>query len=520
MPKNYFSNHDVFWKAVKTSKTYFEWADDVQKKLGKNPEIDYDHRDLYTLALLTVDLSNIPEEQHESYFKAEYEKIHAAFDVSDPNNIKRSDPQKVKPYIKKMFECVLTDLSTLDYNDPKDVQKVIHTMLATQMLSIKIKDYPDVAMELYPTHEDKARIDAITAKALAVQLEARVQMSYEGLDEIGKYFMTIGGVTQKNTGQLLKAELIHKMFDTNLPRNAPVMLDPTANELSTKFFMNESFVVEDDIGVGPEEFTEYNYGKYYVEQLSDCIMNTSFEYQTFVPACENSTVLGNQDLLIINGKPLGKILEKYRAQGYRGPEVGMMAGQHLREALLKGEPVTVITSSVSKDGEIRFNNKDIKLDLDKLDIAKLNQQHYDSYHPFRKWLDRIGLIPIRLPYLNNEQRDAKQAKIAADPKSAHQKQIKAIENEYIRAYNSIDRETKSLKGCAKVITSLTRVEAEIKTPETTVNVEITKSADVAKDKDIVRENINMKEFNEPQNVETEPQKTNGEKVSGINSAIR
>ena len=520
MPKNYFSNHEAFWQAVKKTETLFAWADSVQGRLGKNPNIDYDHRDLYSLAFLTIDLSNIPEDQQESYFKAEYEKLHDAFDVSDPQNPKRSDPAKVKPYIKKMFDCVLTDLSTVDFNDSKQIEKILQTMLVTQTLAMKVKDYPEVAMELYPTHEDKMRIDAISSKAYAMQLKARVEMSYAGLDDIGKHFKTIGGNARKSTAELLQAELNHKVFDTTLQGSNLVMLDPTANELSAKFFMNESFTVMDDLGSGPEPFTQDEYGKFYVESLADSMMNTSFEYQVFLPAKTNSPKIEQQDLLIINGKPLGQLLAEYQAQGYRWPQKEMMAGQFLREALLKGEPVTLVTSSFTKDGEIRFNNKDIKLDLDKLDIERLNKEHYESYHPFRQWLDKIGLFPIRPPYLTNAQRDAKQEKIKARFWSSHQRKIKNLEKEIVRSYNSIDRTKSTPSGCASVIPYLTRVEAKVKTPEANVSADVTKSVDISKSNEVVRENIKMREFTETKDVKTEPQKTNEEKVVSKNSTVK
>jgi hypothetical protein len=290
------------------------------------------------------------------------------------------------------------------------------------------------------------------------------------------------------------------------------MLDPTANELSTKFFMNEPFTVMDDLGGGPEEFTQDDYGKFYVESLADSMMNTSFEYQVFSPAKSNSPKIERQDLLIINGKPLGQLLAEYQAQGYRWPQKEMMAGQFLREALLKGEPVTLVTSSFTKDGEIRFNNKDIKLDLDKLDIERLNKEHYESYHPFRQWLDKIGLFPIRPPYLTNAQRDAKQEKIKASFWSSHQRKVKNLEKEIIRSYNSIDRTKSTPSGCASVIPHLTRVEANVKAPEANAIADVTKSTDISKSNEIVRENIQMKEFENPKDVKIESQKQNEEKV--------
>ena len=522
MPKNYFSNHEVFWEAVKKSHAMFKVAEATQNRLGKNPNIKYDRRNLYSLILLTLDLSDIPENQQESYLIAEYEKMHSAFETPDPKIPTRSDPEKVKPYIKKMFDSItITDLSTVDFNDTKQIQKIIHTMLSTQMLATMVKDYPSEAMELYPTHEDKMRIDVLSSKAYALHLEARVEMSYAGLDGIGEYFnKTLGGKARKSTAELLQATLNNKVFDTYLSGTDTVMLDPAADELSTRFFMNESFSVTNDLGNGPEDFTQDDYAKFYVEHLAGSMLNTSFEYQVVKPAIANSSKLEESDLLIINGKPLGQLLNDYKAQGYGWPDKEKLAGHFLREALLKGEPVTLITTSFTKDGEIRFNNKDIKLDLDKIDVARLNQEHFDSYHPFRQWLHKIGLFPIRSPYLTNEQRDKKQAKMKNSFRPSHQRKIKELEKEIVKAYNGIDRSRSSPSGCARDIVHLTRVEAKLNAPETKVIPETEKKTEISRNNEIERVKIDLKDFNKQNDAKVEAPKTTEEKVLDKNSIVK
>ena len=150
--------------------------------------------------------------------------------------------------------------------------------------------------------------------------------------------------------------------------------------------------------------------------------------------------------------------------------------------------------------------------IDKLDIERLNKEHYESYHPFRQWLDKIGLFPIRPPYLTNAQRDAKQEKIKASFWSSHQRKIKNLEKEIIRSYNSIDRTKSTPSGCASVIPHLTRVEANVKAPEKNAIADVTKSTDISKSNEIVRETIRMKEFANPKDVKIESQKQNEEKV--------
>lgn len=496
MPKNYFQNHEAFWEGVGIVERIHGWADTVQKELGKNPEIKYDHRDLYTLAMLTIDLSGVPEAEQESYFKAEYRKIHDAFDTPDPNNPERSHPDLVKPYIKKMFDCLNPpDLSRVDYNDPKQIQQIITTMLITQMLAIKVKEYPEQATELFPTHEDKRRIDALSAKAYAMQLEARNEMSYAGLDSIGDHFSTIGRAKQQSHSQMVQANLINKVFDSTLEGSDLVTLDPAADDLTTKFFMGEEFTAIQDAGHGPEEFNKDLYGRAMIDQLGEAMMYTSFEYQIGKPALENSDTYDKSDVLIINGKPLSTILREYNAE-YGVPGKFYMAGQFLREALLKGEPVTLISTSFDNEGGYKFQNKDIRLDLDKLDLDKLNaKDRYENYNIIRRALDTIGLWRIPKKYPSNKERDEMRAKLQAAGNSAHEDAVKAVEEDMISSYNSLSRRG-TIEGCRRVIPKLTRVEVE-----------------PSQSKEPVRENIDFgPTFEKEKITNVEPQKSIDDKV--------
>ena len=497
MPKNYFSNHDAFWAGVDLAKKLHDWADAVQQELGKDPTIKYDHRDLYTLAMLTVDLSQVPEAEQESYFKAEYTKMHAAFETPDPNNPERSHPDLVKPYIKKMFDCLNPpDLSRVDYNDPKQIKNIVTTMLITQMLAVKVKDYPEQATELFPTHEDKRIIDALCAKAYAMQIEARTEMSFQGLDAIGDRFVSLGSVKQQGYSQMVQANLVNKVFDSTLKGSDLVMIDPTEDNLATKFFMDEEFTVIEDNGHGPEEFNQYMFGKVFADQLTDSVMNTSFEYQIAKPALENSDNFDKTDILIVNGKPFTQIVKDYTNQGYGYPDKYYMAGQHLREALLKGEPVTLISTSFDNEGGYKFNNKDIRLDLDKLDLDKLNAQDRSrNYNIIRRALDTIGIWRIPKKFPSNKERDEMRAKLSAEGNTAHTDMVKAIEDDMIESYNNLDRRG-DLQGCRRVIPKLTRVEVE-----------------PSQSKDPLRENMDLNdEFINDNPTEVEPAKTIDNKV--------
>jgi hypothetical protein len=258
---------------------------------------------------------------------------------------------------------------------------------------------------------------------------------------------------------MVQANLINKVFDSTLQGSDLVTLDPSSDDLSTKFFMGEEFSVIQDAGHGPEDFNNDLYGRAMIDQLGETMMYTSFEYQIGKPALENSDTFDKTDILIINGKPLSTILREYNAE-YGVPGKFYMAGQFLREALLKGDPVTLISTSFDNEGGYKFNNKDIRLDLDKLDLDKLNaKDRYENYNIIRRALDTIGLWRIPKKYPSNKERDEMRAKMQAEGNSAHEDAVHAVEEDMISSYNSLSRRG-AIEGCRRVIPKLTRVEVE------------------------------------------------------------
>jgi hypothetical protein len=225
------------------------------------------------------------------------------------------------------------------------------------------------------------------------------------------------------------------------------------------------------------------------------MMNTSFEYQIGKPALENSDTFDKTDILIINGKPLSTILKEYNAE-YGVPGKFYMAGQFLREALLKGDPVTLISTSFDNEGGYKFNNKDIRLDLDKLDLDKLNaKDRYENYNIFRRALDFLHIWRIPKKYPSNKERDEMRAKLQSEGNSAHEDAVRAVEEDMISSYNSLSRRG-TLEGCRRVIPKLTRVEVE-----------------PSQSKEPVRENIDFgPTFDGAKTTNVEPQKHIDDKV--------
>jgi hypothetical protein len=503
MPKRYYKNHEAFMTAIERSHQLYKWAEEVQMKRGKNPLIKYDERNLFSLAMLITDMSGVAEENREKYFKAEYTKIHQAFDTSDPNQPNRPDPQKIKPYVEKMYQSVLTDLDNIDCDDPTQIQWSIHSFLSTQMLSTIIEDYPAECMDFFPTHADRARVDAICVRAYALQLQMQKSLYEEKLN-VEEYFKTIGKNMSFYANQSILEEQQHGIFDATLQKKDFVMLDPAVSDTTAKFFMKKPLMAFDDYAdnQGPVTVDENAYAKHYVDQLAAVPLNTAFSYQILNAAVDGSSILEKEDILVINGKPLSQIYREQKVDGIHWQGEREAAGRILRDALLNGEPVTVLNLSVSKDGKVEFQNKDIRLDLDKLNQLDREQNH----NIIRRALDTIGLWPIPPKYPSNKVRDEKLSAALENPDSVHQKQVKAIEDELIQAYNNIDRSKSSSArfGCATVIPKLTR--EEVKTSQRSADTE------TSKEKDTVRQRLPVIEAAEKHSTELVPPHRNEEKT--------
>jgi hypothetical protein len=231
-------------------------------------------------------------------------------------------------------------------------------------------------------------------------------------------------------------------------------------------------------------------------------LNTAFSYQILNAAVDGSSILEKEDILVINGKPLSQIYREQKVDGIHWQGEREAAGRILRDALLNGEPVTVLNLSVSKDGKVEFQNKDIRLDLDKLNQLDREQNH----NIIRRALDTIGLWPIPPKYPSNKARDEKLSAALENPDSVHQKQVKAIEDELIQAYNNIDRSKSSSArfGCATVIPKLTR--EEVKTSQRSADTE------TSKEKDTVRQRLPVIEAAEKHSTELVPPHRNEEKT--------
>jgi hypothetical protein len=348
----------------------------------QNPQIKFDTRNLMDIAPLLFDVSEFAEEEREKKFVEEYEKMVNAFNTPGTVDPSRPDPEAIKPYIKQMYDRLVTDLDQVDWNDVKQVENMLASMKATQAIATVVNDFASFSMDFYPSHEERARIDALGARSYTVYLEGRVAMSYAGLDDIDDY-VPIGYGAMKSTQMQVEAYASQALYDATLRGTDKAVLDPTQNELAEKFFLDEPFTVMNASGKDEAymEF-EYDHNQYltdFLEAMTIGYTKTAFEQMMISPMNNCDAVDGKKfnpsELLLIDGKPLSDIMKELEEKGIKGRATDIEAAKILRGALQSGTPVTVISASYDKEGKVRFNNKDVCLSaLNRIDRIKYDRR--------------------------------------------------------------------------------------------------------------------------------------------------
>ena len=467
--KKWFTNHKAFWKAAENAKWMADLARDADEKIEKNPNIKFDTRNLMDLAPLLFDVSQLPKDQKEAYFLEEYNKMAKAFNTASANDPTRPDPNAIKPYMRKMFEKLVVDLDAVDWNNVKQIENALTSMKATQTLATLVDDFASVALDLFPTHDIMARLDAYAAKSYMAFLEGRVAMSYAGLDDICEY-VPIGQGVQKSTRMQVQAQISNVIYNATLARSEVATIDPTSSDLLTKHFLGKSFSLTNAVMLPDNEFqyTEENYLGDFLDAITACYANTSLEQMLVVPMNESDPVDGKKfspkELLLIDGKPMSEIIEEIeKEKGLAGDAADVEAGKILRDALLQAKPVTLMTATYTKAGKVAFHHKDIRVDLDKLNEADRLQNH----NIFRRVLHNVGLWRIPEKYPNNGTRDIRvdSRKNSDDFKA----KIAAAEDRFVKVYNSIQRPSNRNKGVVNTIPKLTKEEVDLSANRDSIN---------------------------------------------------
>lgn len=466
MPKKqYFKNSRVARQAAEnvqwiTSKS-LECYDDNPKTT-----VQYDRRNLSDLAGLLIDFTGVPQDQRDAHFEAEMKRIFQAFDTPSKDDPKKSDPELIRPYVQKMFDSIVTDLDAVNYNDVNQVTKLLMTMRSVQMLATMVADFPKDCSDFYPTKQAKEKMDAISIKAFMVYTEARVRLSERGLDDVASA-MNLGDGLMKNHNMLLHAEIGNAVGKAKLEDQNTIVFNPESSDMLAHYFLGEPFVKMNLFGAAPfimeERYTDQNCIENFPELLARTYESATYEHMVtsrLINDVDDPDALQQSELLLIEGKSMKDIMAEQLAL-YNKDEnrAKLEAGKIFRNALLDGtSKVTLLTTTLETNGEMNITQRDIKVDLDKLNEMARVKEH----NLFRRILHTFGWkIPPKYP--DNKTRDKNLLEKAADPTSNHNKGVEAMRKRILGKFNGLKRPFTDKRNVVDMVPKATLVEEPLPT---------------------------------------------------------
>ena len=479
-------NKEVILRAAAAAKWKTDRATQyVDRRLGGDQRI-YDKRNMFNLAALIIDVSGVPENEREEYFDREVEKIFDAYEgLSDR-----------KPIIKSMYDNVCTD-ENIDWSDERQVERLLTSIQINQALSTMAQDFPADMLALYPTHEERRRVDNIVAESDMFYMRISgqlVQLDFKAeIEELIPIGLTQKGCTYGSPSNQVETEIGRAVNTADANGSDTIILDSTVNENSKNYFFGKPIAMYHSSVDGV--FDEDEYAKNYFKLLASGCKHSALEQLMIntVERADDEAEFDSGSLLFINGKSINDLRNELRANNRERGNfyVENLLGKMFRDALTDGKSVvSLMRMDYSADGKISFKHQDVKADLDKLNKVDREENHHNI---FRRFLDWTGIWKIqRFP--TNAQRDAAQAKLKNDPKI--QNALRAAEDNVVKIYNSIRQDRAGAKNLVHTIPKLERVEAE---PSRQIEEPTTS-------KDAVREHIPGIELDNEKNVSVEPPK--------------
>lgn len=418
------------------------------KEIGSTFDVRYPE----DIASLIVDMSGVPENEREEYFRKQTEQIAKAFFTLDEKT-NLPYPEAIKPYIKQVYEKMTTTVD-INWDSVEDVERLLATKKASQSFATFVTDFPDVFFALYPTPDDIRRIDNLTAKSSLICHDARIFLESNDatvMDSDKRDFMIQSNNSFENK---LISELGHRVIDARIKGDDDIHLDATSSDLTKKFFLDESFEFNNG-GILP--YNNDSYAKDYLMYLTRSYTHTSVEQVIDDVISKASDYDAPEyDHLYINGKSTRDSIKELEEQGYGGFNAQAIVGNMLKNALTDGKSiVTMMRVVTAAGGKTEFSHQEIKIDLDKLNRVDKEETNYSL---FRRFLDWAHIWKIQ-KFTSNDARDAAQEKLrnSKDFKNA----LRAAEDKFINRYNSDEVRNKSAiqnPDLAKAIPKIVRAE--------------------------------------------------------------
>ena len=481
---NILKNREAFNRALENAMWKLQRSSEFSATM---PQIvGLDTRNLNDLAILLIDLNEVPTESREAYFDAELKKLADAFYTLDPNT-GRPYPHLIKPVIEKTFKKIALN-TNIDWDNEAQIENVICTIKASQAVATLAYDFKNEFLELYPTVEDKARTDAISGFAYLVYNEVGTVMLQKDIDF--PYEFMVGVRHFDHFSFAVEHEVANEVFKADMKGGAEIAIDPTNNELTKKCFFKTPFTAS--CRDGAIEYSDEEYLVDYMGMLGLTYNKTSVE-QLMVSRVKSGSgeEFNEHDLVSINGRSVHDIIKEKVANGASRDQATVEAAKMFRDALTDGESVVnLMRVSFNKQGEVSFRYQDVKLDLDKLNAA-YRKEHYGF---FRRFLDKIGFWKIPARFASNKVRDARVAD--AKKNTQYQEALQATENKFIDTYNQI-APTKDEREMLKFIPKITRADDNKQVGERAVDNQVARepfNVDLAEEKTVV--SVPLKESDE------------------------
>ena len=437
MPKNtkMISNEDALrrgharalWKRNMTL-DYFN----NQVKYKINQVVPFDHRDIFSLVPLLIDISSVanqPDEIKKEYFLAKLQVIEQDFVLT-------KDPKTRLPYLKRMYETVKTDCD-IDWDDEAQIDHLFCSTLSQQMLGMMVERLPEEVLSLYHDKEGAKKLDDISL--LNYVYTSRFQ------NAVSRKYKELNKAINLGTG-INDTQVYHMLEDIDIAISSPTLnkgnvatFDPyTLNESTRRYFLDgeikdlKSYIPN---AMNPKKIdvTHHNTNEFidgFANYLYGVHSQTVNEFRVAGIYTKDSTG-NNKDLVFINGKSASELVAEKQAELGDAVQAEHTVAEMLRSAMTDGKSVvTLMRPKILEGGKVAFIHQELKVDLDKLNQVDREQNH----NVFRRALDYVGLFKIRPRFVTNEERDANQASIkdSIDYKNA----LKSAEEKFVKVYNS------------------------------------------------------------------------------------
>lgn len=409
MPKKTIPiNKKVLKKVLERLKIKNDICKEIQENDPLVKKVSFDARNIRPIVLLLSDTDNVPQEEWKTLLEEQIKRFEVDFNTVDPETGK-SYSALVKPHIKDMFDNLLTADQVTDWNDERQVEKFICTILLDQATSTVINDFIADSIDVFPTQRERSMIDTKCSEINFNFIALDKRLRELGID--AKEYIPLDNAPSNTITSNIETYVSLGFNDVSTGKSEQLCLDPSSSDLMKSYLLNKDFTVIDDKGGQLErEYTKEHFERDMLQALENTSLYSPFE-RLFLGRLEiYAKGYSASDLISINGRSISDILKEKNLTGYQALSEG---GKILRDALTDGESVVDLTRvGFENDGKATFTHQQIKVDLDKLNAFSRKENH----NPIRRFLHNIGLWKIPDKFATNASRDAKQKQTEATAK--------------------------------------------------------------------------------------------------------